>query len=279
MCISILILTLNEEVNLPDCLRSVAWSDDIVVFDSYSSDKTEEIARAAGARFIQRRFDNYSAHRDYARREITFKHPWVFSIDADERMPTELQNELQQVIRKPDTKDYGAFQLRYKNMFFGRWIKHATLYPTWITRFFRPTHIRYEARAVNAHPIVQGKLGQLQGHFEHYTFNNGFAHWFDKHNRYSTMEAEETLKALGSTRIDWAGLTSREPIRQRRALKNLSFHLPARPLIKFTYMALARGGILDGCPGITYCLLQAIYEYMIELKVKELRLRADGRPV
>ena len=101
MSLSILILTLNEEVNLPDCLASVAWSDDIVVFDSHSSDRTVAIAQAAGARVVQRRFDNYAAHRNAALKEVTYRHPWLLDLDADERVTPELHREIIATLIRP----------------------------------------------------------------------------------------------------------------------------------------------------------------------------------
>src|SRR5512147_2257182 len=98
MGVSVLILTLNEEANLPDCLRSVSWSDDIVVFDSYSSDRTVQIARAAGAHVVQRTFDDYASQRNAALTQVQYKHPWVLLVDADERWPREIYEEIQEAI-------------------------------------------------------------------------------------------------------------------------------------------------------------------------------------
>lgn len=279
MGVSILILTLNEEQNLGGCLESVSWSDDVVVLDSYSTDQSTAIAQAAGARVLQRQFENYSAHRNWACREIEYKNRWVFSLDADERMTTELRDELLALERSGTLNEYAAFRVRYKNMFWGKWIKRSTLYPSWIIRFYRPECIAYEERIVNAHPIVDGLLGSLTHHFEHYSFNKGLAHWVEKHNSYSTMEAIESLRSIGSVPMDWRGLCSNDPLRRRRALKNFSIHLPCRPLVKFLYMYLLHRGFLDGFQGLTYCTLQAVYEYMIELKVKELRRREQGLPM
>lgn len=279
MSVSLLILTLNEEKNLPGCLESVAWCDDIVVFDSYSTDRTEQIARKAGARFIQRRFDNYSAHRNWALDNLDFRFDWVFSLDADERFTLALRGEVLSLTTSDGTDGLVAYRVRYKNYLNGRWLRRATLYPTWLIRFFRPERVQYEERSVNAHPVVDGDVGTLKAHFEHHSFNRGFAHWFDKHNRYSSMEAELCLEELSSGEIDWKGLVSRNAMRRRRSLKELSFRLPGRPWLKFFYMYVVRGGFLDGAPGLTYCTLQAIYEYMICLKIKELKRREKGLPV
>src|SRR5438105_2567412 len=117
--ISVLILTLNEEANLARCLDSVKWSDDIVVLDSLSTDKTVEIARAAGARVYQRKFDNERDQRTYSVREIKFKYPWVYNPDADEVTPPELRDEMLAAVADP-SQDAVAYRLRFKTIFMGK---------------------------------------------------------------------------------------------------------------------------------------------------------------
>lgn len=272
MCVSVLILTLNEEINLPDCLETVRWSDDVVVLDSLSTDRTVEIAKAWGARVVARAFDNWAAHSNWAFENIDFKHEWVLYIDADERVPPDMREEVLRVAKEAGS-NVGAYRIRFKNILFGRWIRHSSLYPSWITRLLRRGRFRYETRSVNPHPVVDGEVGHLQTHFIHHSFNKGFHHWFDKHNSYSTMEAQETIRHLREGTVDWLGLVSRDPAHRRRALKNLSFRLPSRALAKFVYMYLLRRGFLDGSAGLTYCTLQAIYEYMIVVKVREMQQR------
>jgi glycosyltransferase involved in cell wall biosynthesis len=135
--ISILVLTLNEEINLPRCLESVSWSDDIVVLDSGSTDRTVEIAEAAGARVVYRKLEDWSEHQNWAVTAIPFKHRWVYYTDADEVVTPELRQELQVIARAPDTAAV-AYRVRFKNQFMGRWLRWSSLYPTWVLRFFRP---------------------------------------------------------------------------------------------------------------------------------------------
>ena len=124
MSISILILTLNEELNLPGCLESVKWSDDIVVLDSFSTDRTIEIAKASGSRVVQIKFDNWASHQNWAMENIFFKHDWVFYLDADERMTDDLRAEITAIASNRNEKTV-AFYCGRKNFFMGRWIKHA----------------------------------------------------------------------------------------------------------------------------------------------------------
>ena len=126
MSISVLIMTLNEEKNLPACLASLAWCDDIVVLDSYSTDGTVEIAQAAGARVYQRAHDTESRQRTYGLKEIEYKYPWVYTPDADEVTPSDLRDEMLAIARDA-TRPESSFRIRYKNMFMGRWIKHSSL--------------------------------------------------------------------------------------------------------------------------------------------------------
>lgn len=298
--VSILILTYNEEKNLPSCLESVKWSDDIVVFDSFSTDRTVEIARDFGVRVVQRTFDNWADHQNWAHEHIAFKHKWVYYSDADEIITPELRKELLKIASEEGRPEV-AFRLRFKNMFMGRWIKHASLYPTWVLRFFQPSKIRWE-REVNSVPVVDGQVGPLVSHFEHRSFNNGLSAWFNKHNRYSDGEAREAMKilrggaggcvpagasggawkrrVLRAFRLAWVGMMAfRDPARRRLALKSLAWHLPCRTLLVFVYFYIVRMGFLDGMPGLRYCIMRAMYEYMIDLKIIELKRSEKGLPI
>lgn len=268
MSISILILTLNEEANMPECLRSVEWSDDIVVLDSISTDRTVELAEAHGARVVRRRFDNWASHQNWALEKIPFKHPWVFYLDADERMTEELKQELLAIAGDPDHTPV-AYYCGHKNMFMGRWIKHA-FPPRTIMRFFRPAFVRFE-RAVHPVPVIQGPHGYLHGMLIHYNFSKGIGEWIDKHNRYASLEALEGMKLQQQTAESRPNLFDPDRAIRRRALKNLSFRLPWRPFIKFLYLYLWQRGFMDGRPGFAYCVLQSFYEYMIVLKMNELK--------
>lgn len=268
--ISVLILTLNEEVNIARCLDSVRWSDDVVVFDSMSTDRTCDIARAAGARVMQRAFDNYGSQREAARSTVEFRHRWVLALDADETPDEQLVVEMNAISERAEVPEC-AFRMRRKDHFFGRWLRHATLYPTWFVRFFRPDRIRYEARSVHEYPLVDGPVGSLQGHLLHDNLSKGLEDWKAKHEKYALLEAAENVKAL-SHGIDWGGLFAvSNPVRRRRALKELSFRLPFRPLMRFLYMYVMRLGVLDGAAGLRYCRLLADYEAAIVRQVRTLR--------
>jgi glycosyltransferase involved in cell wall biosynthesis len=266
--ISVLILTKNEERDLPGALASVAWSDDVHVFDSQSTDATAEIARAAGAQFHTRAFDDYATHRNAAF-GLPFKYPWVFLLDADERPTPELSAEMQRVVAQAPANTAG-FRLRRRDFLFGTWLKHAQISPYYI-RLVRPERAKY-TRAINEVLEVDGPVAELVHPLDHFPFSKGIAHWVAKHNTYSTMEAELIFRQQGLQNPSLRAAL-RDPDFHTRRLhqKALFYRLPGRPLIKWCYMMFVRGAILDGAAGVTYATLQSIYEYLIVLKTKELR--------
>lgn len=275
MSISVFIPTLNESINIRDCIASVAWSDDIVVYDSFSSDATCDIAREMGARVFQKKFeDDESAHRNWAFENIPFKHPWVLYLDADERVPDALRQEIQAIAANPN-QPHAAYYVRFKNFFMGRWVKHA-MPPVWIPRFYQISKFRYQ-RKINMTYTIDGTAGYLQHMIDHYTFSKGLNWWLEKHNKYSTLEALEALHVVGSGNIEWRGLFSRDSIIRRRTLKRLSFYLPARGLIKFFYLYILNGAILDGYPGLVYAVIHSFWEYITSLKMKEMLWHQRGR--
>ncbi|HZZ38928.1 MAG TPA: glycosyltransferase family 2 protein [Acidobacteriaceae bacterium] len=266
--ISVLILTKNEEQDLPGCLESVSWSDDIHVFDSFSTDRTVEIARDRGATVTQRIFDNWSDHQNWALKNIAFRHGWVFYLDADERATPLLAAEMQKAVLSP--QECVAFRVRRRDVFLGRWLKHAQASPFYL-RLFQPAHLRYE-RLVNPVSLPDGPVGQVDGHLDHFPFSKGLSHWMDRHNAYSTLEAMQIIRNRGESQGSSivAALTAKDFHERRFHQKELFYRLPGRPLIKFLALYIGKRGFLDGQAGFTYAVLQSVYEYMIVLKTREL---------
>jgi glycosyltransferase involved in cell wall biosynthesis len=265
--ISILILTKNEEHDLPAALESVGWSDDIHVFDSHSTDSTAAIANSFGAHLHSRVFDDYASHRNAALTSIPFKHPWVFLLDADERPTPDLSREMQQLaLAAPE--ELSGFRLRRRDFLFGAWLKHAQISPFYI-RLVRPERSRY-TRAINEVIEIAGSIGELSYPLDHYPFSKGIAHWIAKHNQYSSMEAELIYRQQGLQNPSLM-TALRDPDFHTRRLhqKALFYRMPGRPLIKWLYMMFVRRAILDGAAGLTYATLQSFYEYLIVLKTKE----------
>lgn len=267
--ISVLILTKNEEQDLPGCLESVSWSDDIHVFDSFSADRTVEIARSFGAHVVQRPFDTYAAQRNAALQTIPFRHEWIFLPDADERPTRELIEEMRTSVTGASPA-IGAFRVRRRDFLYGKWLKHAQLSPYYI-RLARSSRLRY-VRAVNEVPEVDGVIAELDSYLDHFPFSKGISHWLNKHNVYSTMEAQIIAADSNPGNASLRSALFESDFHARRvAQKALFYRLPARPWVKWFYMMFVRGAILDGRAGLAYANLQAIYEYIIVLKTRELQ--------
>jgi glycosyltransferase involved in cell wall biosynthesis len=279
--ISVLILTKNEQQDLPGCLDSVAWSDDIHIFDSMSTDETVAIAEKFGARVTQRDYGkcklpfggDESAHRNWAIQNISFKHDWVYHADADERVTPELLAAMSDAIKQQ--LEYAAFRVRRRDYLMGRWLKHVTPSPFNI-RLFKRSRMKFE-RAINPVPIVDGKIGNLEAHFDHYSFSKGITHWVGKHNSYSTLEAQQIVDNRKAHRqFSLIKAFVEKDFHQRRYhQKELFYRLPFRPLIKFLLLYVGKRGFLDGRAGFTYAMLQSIYEYFIVLKTREIEEQQD----
>ena len=269
--ISVLILTLNEEVNIAACLDSVAWADDVLVLDSGSEDRTVEIAEEKGARVLHRPFDNFARQRNYGLEEGGLVHDWVLHLDADERVTPALREELQKKARHAAMH---AYRVPSKLIFQDTWLKYSGMYPTYQVRFGRRDALTFEQVGHGQRSALPPeRVGTIDEPLLHRAFSKGIGDWVARHNRYSSDEAEHALAATRAS-IDWAALVRGDAQARRRALKDLSYRLPLRPLLRFLYVYVGRLGFLDGRPGFDYAVLLAFYEYLIGLKRRE-RLRRD----
>ncbi len=265
--ISVLILTHNEEANIADCLQSVCWADDVLVIDSGSTDRTVEIAQEWGARVMHRPFDSFANQRNYGLREGKLAHDWVLHLDADERVTEVLHEEMMTAVKRSDKR---AFRIPSKLMFRGQWLKYSGMYPTYQIRLGRRDALTFRQVGHGQRgELPDDDVGTLDAPLIHYAFSKGIADWIERHNRYSTDEARRMVAAR-SEQLPWRDLLSKNPQKRRRAVKELSYRLPLRPLWRFVYMYVLRLGFLDGRAGLTYCTMIAMYEYMVELKLKHL---------
>lgn len=274
MQVSVLILTKNEQQDLPGCLESVHWSDDVHVLDSQSTDNTLQIASDSGAKVTVRAFDGYASQRNFGLK-LPFKNAWVLILDADERIPETLVKEMQTFITKVPS-GVAAARMRRRDIWWGRWLKHAQISPFFV-RLVRVGRAHYE-REINEVLVADGTIEDLQETFDHYPFSKGLDHWISKHNLYSQMEAK-VIATGGVISPSWKVAFFGSDFNERRVHQKAIFYkLPGRPFIKFMYMLVARRAFLDGMAGIRYAILQAIYEYFIVLKVKEHELAASQKP-
>lgn len=176
-------------------------------------------------------------------------------------------------VHKPN--DCVAFRIQRRDFFMGTWLKHVQTSPFYM-RLFRPEKMHYE-RLVNPISIADGAVGEISGYLDHFPFSKGIGHWFDKHNSYSRLEAQqivENRKKQASFSLVKA-FTSKDFHERRFNQKEFFYRLPFRPMIKFLLLYLGKRGFLDGRAGFTYAMLQSIYEYFIVLKTRELQAQKD----
>lgn len=266
---SIYILTHNEEIDIADCIESALLSDDVVVVDSFSSDRTVEIADRYPVRVVQHEFESHGKQRTWMLRSVPTQHDWVYILEADERMTPELFQECLDIVQNPQQEGYYVAE---RVMFMGQWIRRSTQYPRYQLRLFRKDKVWFTDYGHTEREVVHGSTGFIEETYPHYTCGKGISRWIEKHNRYSTNEAIETIRQLKTGSVEWKDLIwGQSEVERRRALKDLSLRLPFRPLIRFVYMYFVLGGLLDGRAGFTWCVLQAFYEYLILLKVWEMK--------
>jgi glycosyltransferase involved in cell wall biosynthesis len=188
--ISILVLTLNEENNLPGCLETVKWSDDIHVLDSNSSDRTVAIAKEYGAKVWFRKFDSFSQHQNWALENIPFRYPWVFYFDADERVTPKLAEAMLHAAANPNSNV--AFRVQRRDFFLNTWLKHVQM-TSFYDRLFRPEKMHYE-RLGHCISKPDGPVATIDGYLDHYPFSKGLTDWVARHNFYSTQEAQQIVE-------------------------------------------------------------------------------------
>jgi glycosyltransferase involved in cell wall biosynthesis len=269
--ISVVILTHNEETNIGRCLDSVSWSDDILIVDSFSEDRTVEISKRHGAYIIQRAFEDFSSQRNFASEKGNLKYEWVLHLDADEVVTPELRAELEGAV----LGDKDAYRISSKLIFCGKFLRHAGLFPWYQVRFGRKQALRFKQVGHGQRETLgPARIGTLKSSLLHFNFSKGLSDWVERHNRYSTAEAQQNVYGYVDNDVPILDLLSSETDRRRRAAKKIFRRLPCRATVRFIYMYLFRGGILDGKVGFTYCRLLAWYEWLIVQKEREIRRQA-----
>jgi len=283
MKIAAVVLTKDEEINLPHCLRSLCWIDELIVCDSGSTDNTLQIARDFGANvFIHVPVGEFTfaEQRNWAIVNCIKNSDWVLFIDADEIVTEKLKTEIIEKIDNPNGRI--GFRLCFKFMFMGRWIKHVTQFPTWHDRLLLRGKVAFTGGMLEYFNCSAEKIGYINEPYLHYGFNKGFADWVDKHNRYSS-EIAKRLDSKRRGRIDWKGLVKikdDDPRSRKRALENLAGRFPvAYPFSRFFYQYIVKKGFLDGYPGLIYSLMLFQYGMVVWFKTIELKRRRDNLPL
>lgn len=273
MPVSVIVPIKNEAENLPRCLASIAWADEIFVVDSQSADGSQRIAEALGARVVQFEFNGtWPKKKNWALEHLPFRNEWIFILDADEVLPAEAATEFRSALA--NAGEIAGYWINRRFMFMGRWLRHA-YYPNWNLRLFRHSLGRYEKltevptasgdNEVHEHVVVQGPTSRLRCQLDHYAFPSVEV-FVEKHNRYSNWEARVAVAAGQST----AGLQSAR-VAQRRRLKQFAQRLPFRPLLRFLYVYLWQRGFLDGREGYYFARLHGFYEFLSVAKTYELK--------
>ncbi|HXE32252.1 MAG TPA: glycosyltransferase family 2 protein [Terriglobales bacterium] len=243
MKISARINTFNEEDNIAAALESVRWADEILVVDSFSSDRTVEIARRYTDRVIQHPFASHGAQHNYA--DSLCAHDWILVLDADERLTPELVEAIQRVRRDGPAAD--GYRMARRAWYLGRWIRHSGWYPDWQTRLYRKAVTRWDGEPPHEEPKVGGAVAYLAGDMVHYTRRSLHEH-VEVMNRYTDLASAARL---------------------RQGLSVSNFQLAFTPPFVFFRSYILKQGFRDGWPGLVIAYLAAAYVHLKQAKLLE----------
>ncbi|MEM6560823.1 MAG: WcaF family extracellular polysaccharide biosynthesis acetyltransferase [Planctomycetota bacterium] len=273
MSLSVLIQTFNEELNLPHTLDSLAgWVDEVFVVDSGSTDRTREIAEAHGAHFVHHDWEGYAGQKNWALKNLPMTGAWVLIIDADEAVTPELRTAIEKIAATdPDQSEIAGYYINRLFIFNGASIRHCGYYPSWNLRLFKRGSAEYEQRLVHEHMVVDGPVDYLPRvqHLLHED-RRGLEHFYAKHNRYSTLEAQQMYREPEPW-PGWGGFFRNRIVRLRFIKSRVMPLVPFQWLWRFLYMYIIRLGIFDGRAGLALSSAIAVYEHMVHAKFRELR--------
>lgn len=272
--LTIIVLTKNEEANLPVLLNSAnGLNAAFVIIDSGSSDGTVAVAEAAGCTVLHHAFENHAVQLNWAIDNAGITTPWVMRMDADERFEPELVDELSATLPALGPAVSGLLVKR-QVWFWGRWIRHGGYYPTWLLRVWRNGRARCELRWMDEHMILHGGEVQRLRHDIIDENHKGLGFWTDKHNRYADREVRDILAADQVSNS--AGRIAAEAGNTRWRKEKLYLRMPLflRALLYWAYRYFLRLGFVDGRPGLVFHFLQAFwYRFLVDAKLYEARRR------
>lgn len=270
--LSVLILTYNEEANLPHCLESLKGLDaDIHIVDSGSTDQTVAIARRAGCHVVEHEFFSYADQYNWALDHLSFTTRWIMRLDADESLVPELVEELRETLPCVPA-DISGFLVKRRVYFWGRWMRHGGYYPTWLLRVWRTGVGRCESRWMDEHIILQEGRTAYLGHDLIDENHKGLGFWIDKHNRYADREVKDLIAIAesssgGDEPVGQAGRRRRLKVRYYARLPLL-----LRAFLYWIYRYFILLGFLDGKAGMVFHFLQAFwYRFIVDAKYIEQR--------
>lgn len=270
--ISVIILTYNEEFNLPACLDSLSGLNaKIIVVDSYSTDKTIKIATERCCEIVSHPFENYAIQRNWSFENLNIQMPWILCLDADERLTPSLVEEINQITQQALSSVVG-YMLRKRTVFMGRWIKHGGQYPSYHLRLFKTGRGRCESREYDQHFIVDGEIGKLQHDYID-VIGSDLSTWTTRHVRWSEME----VKALSQKEISIIEQVKPSlfgnPIERKRFLRKRLYQrapLFLRAFLFWFYVYILRRGFLDGKQGLIFHTLRCFwFRFLVDAKLYE----------
>lgn len=272
--IAAVVLTLNEEQDLPRALASLDWCDELVVLDSGSIDGTLAVSQTYQARFythVQKPPFLITSQRNWALENCDITSQWVLFLDADELIDLPLRNEIIRTISAPSSVN--AIELAPKYLFLGKWLRFTQSFPVWHPRLVLRGQAYFTGgvwESFNTDAVV----GRIYTPYIHYAFSKGLSDWVYRHLRYASWEAETVIRYLNG--FDAQSFKTPRQLK----LRQLSAHLwPLRPILRFTQKYFLNLGFLDGWRGLLYSTLSAFYELMIVIKIIELRRTSRGLPL
>jgi glycosyltransferase involved in cell wall biosynthesis len=274
MKVSTLILTYNEAANLPACLDALCWCDDVVVLDSGSTDDTVAIATARGARVLMRPFDDFADQRNYGLDRGGLRHSWVLHLDADEIVSPEFARALAG-LEPPAGID--AYRVPFKTIFFGKWLRHAAMWPAYQVRLGHIERLRFvQVGHGQREDLPPERVADFAEALLHYSFSHGMKRWLQKHLRYAEDEAG-LIRQTRARPPSAAGILNRNKTHRRRSAKALAVRLPVfcRPLARFLYIFWWNRGFLDGRQGFVYAFMLSTYEAMTAILAHEIDVGAE----
>lgn len=268
--ISVIILTKNEEQDLPFCLDSLSWCSDIHVLDSGSTDRTQEIALSYGVTLSVNEFQSFAQQRNWAIDHCPVRHEWILFLDADERATPEFQTAITQAVLNANPNCAGFFCC-WKMMLASTWLKRADNFPKWQFRLFRKGRARFiDVGHGQKEGLVQGRIDYLREPYLHYAFSGGWQLWEERHRRYAREEAaERRQRAINLTRIFSPHASQRNP-----AIKHCLGNLPGWPWFRFFYSYFLKGGWMEGPHALEYCKRIKWYESLIQYELRSLPSRS-----
>lgn len=283
--LSVIILTHNEELNLPACLESLKGLDcEVFVVDSGSTDRTVEVARAWGAHVVTHPFETHARQWSWALQNLPLSGEWVLGLDADQRLTPELAEEIRKLFREGSTclENVDGFWVRRRQVFRGRWIRHGGYYPIYLLKLFRKSRVILdEYDRVDHHFYVRGLTKYLTHDIiEENRKEEDILFWVQKHVRYAQLLAEEEWLRRSGRAPDPLPLTIKgNPYRRKIRLKRTWHRLPlyVRSIGYFFYRYFLRLGFLDGKEGFVFHVMQTFwFRLLVDIRLEEL-MREEER--